>query len=61
MTSPNATDRVQELLDNSTRKTSYEAFCDLLDDLAAYAEVKSWNFLEEAQTAAFVASGGRGQ
>ncbi len=52
-------DRVQALLDKRGRSTSYEAFCDVMNDMAQYAAVMSWDFIEEAQTSAFVASRGR--
>ena len=54
-----AVERAQLALDKRGRPTSYEAFCDLMNDLAQYAVSMSWDFIEEAQTSAYAASRGR--
>lgn len=52
-------ERAQEILDERCKRTSYEAFCEVMDDLAQYAASMGWPFIEEAQTSAYAADRGR--
>ena len=48
-------ERAQIILDKRAKRTSYEAFCEVLNDMAEYAASKGWDFIEEAGTSAFAA------